>query len=213
MVKTLRDKFEREAISSLPRALFEGAVEVVDSEEDAERAVERLLAEPLLGFDTETRPSFRKGIHNDVALLQVASPEHCYLFRLSKMGLPPCLVRFLSAESGVRVALSWTDDLHQLHRRADFECAPMVELQDYAAQLGIEDRSLQKLYANIVGGQISKRQRLSNWERPVLTTAQQLYAATDAWACVVLYREIKRLLDTGEYVLMKCDDGSEDVEA
>lgn len=212
MVKTLRDRFGREEINSLPRALFAGAVEVVESEEAAERAVERLLTEPLLGFDTETRPSFRKGLHNDVALLQVSTPERCYLFRLSKMGLPLCLVRFLSTESGVRVALSWTDDLHQLHRRAAFECAPMVELQDYAARLGIEDRSLQKLYANIVGGCISKRQRLSNWERDELSVAQQQYAATDAWACIVLYREIKRLLDTGEYVLIKQDDGSESVE-
>ena len=113
------------------------------------------------------------------------------------MGLPDCLVKLLEDRSQLKVALSWTDDIHQLHRRRDFLPGRFFELQRYVQAIGIEDLSLQKLYANVFGEKISKTQQLSNWEAPSLTQAQKLYAATDAWAGIRLYDELKRLQHEG----------------
>ncbi len=200
-MKRIESSIDKEAVSAMPRELFGGEVVVVCDEAEAERAVSFLMSQTLLGFDTETRPSFKRGECHKVALLQVSTSEVCYLFRLSLLDMPPSVIRLLSEEGPVRVALSWHDDLHALHKRADFQCAPFVELQDYVRQLGVTDMSLQKLYANIFGKRIAKGCRLSNWEAPILTEAQKLYAATDAWACVKLYEEIGRLLRTGDYEL------------
>ncbi len=202
MTKIIFDKYDKKRIPQLPKDSFGGRIVVVQTRKAAERAVEFLLKQEVLGFDTETRPSFRKGRMYTVALLQVATRDVCFLFRLNKIGLPKALLSLLK-DGGVRVrvALSWRDDLCSLRRRKQFECAPFVELQDYAARLGIEDMSLQKLYANIFGKRIVKTQQLSNWENDVLTPAQQLYAATDAWACVMLYEEMTRLMETGDYIL------------
>ncbi len=202
MPKIIFDKYDKERIPQLPKECFGGRIVVVQTKKDAERAVEYLLKQEVLGFDTETRPSFRKGRVYTVALMQVATRDVCYLFRLNKIGLPKVLLTLLKdSRVRVRVALSWRDDLCSLRRRKQFECAPFVELQEYATRLGIEDMSLQKLYANIFGKRIAKTQQLSNWENDVLTPAQQLYAATDAWACVVLYEEMTRLMETGDYEL------------
>ena len=162
-----------------------------------------LLRFPRLGIDTETRPNFKPGAMNPVALLQVATPDTCFLFRLNFIGLPSCLVRLLTDSSSQRIGLSLHDDWSQLRRRADFEPVNYVELQDYVKQLGIEDMSLQKLYANLFRRKISKTQRLTNWEADVLTEPQKRYAATDAWACLKMYDEINRLLTTGNFKLVK----------
>ncbi len=199
MPKTLVSRYNKKKISQLPQALFEGRIEEVRSEREAERAVNYLLRQPVLGFDTETRPSFAKGKSYKVALLQVSGKDICFLFRLNMMDLSPSILRLLTDTKVTKVGLSWHDDLNSLHKRATFECAPFVELQQLCRELGITDMSLQKLYANIFGRRISKSQQLSNWEAENLTQSQKLYAATDAWACLMLYEEIMRLKQTGDY--------------
>lgn len=196
-MKKIVDRFDKHLIGNLPRAAFPGHIEVIISESDAERAVQYLLHQPILGFDTETRPSFTRGRQYAVALLQVSSRDVCFLFRLNHIGLPQCLVDLLTDQNVTKIGLSWHDDLRMLNRRRKFEAGTFVELQDMSKEMGIVDMSLQKLYANLFGQKISKTQQLSNWEADSLSDAQQLYAATDAWACIQLYEEMTRMQQEG----------------
>lgn len=200
-MKKIYDKFDKSIINSLPLVTFPGKIIVVLNEYEAERAVEYLLSCDVLGVDTETRPAFRKGNNHKVALLQVATRKECFLFRLNHLGLPQSLLRLLSNKQVPMVGLSWHDDLMFLHRREQFEPGWFIDIQDIIGNLGIVDKSLQKLYANLFGEKISKRQRLTNWEADVLTDRQKEYAAIDAWACIKLYDEIMNLLATKEYEL------------
>ena len=196
-MKRIVDKYDKQLIADLPRVLFPGHIEVIVSESDAERAVRFLMKQTLLGFDTESRPSFVRGKQYKVSLLQISTTDVCFLFRLNRIGLPKCLVMLLEDKKITKVGLSWHDDLHMLAGRNKFQPGTFVELQSVAEKLGIQDKSLQKLYANIFGKKISKSQRLSNWEAESLTEAQKQYAATDAWACIQLYNEMKRMQEEG----------------
>ena len=196
-MKILYNKFDKTLISDLPVASFPGRIEVVQGIPQAERAIRYLLSQDILGFDTETKPSFQKGQMNQVALLQVSSPDLCFLFRLNQIGLPQCIVRLLSDERITKVGLSVIEDLNKIRVYRRFKNGQFVELQNFVEEFGIEDKSLRKLYANVFGQKISKRQQLSNWEADVLTDAQKLYAATDAWACIKLYQELLRLREVG----------------
>ena len=200
-MKKIYDKFDKSIINSLPLVTFPGKIIVVLNEYEADRAVEYLLSCDVLGVDTETRPAFRKGNNHKVALLQVATRKEGFLFRLNHLGLPKSLLRLLSNKQVPMVGLSWHDDLMSLHRREQFEPGWFIDIQDIIGNLGIVDKSLQKLYANLFGEKISKRQRLTNWEADVLTDRQKEYAAIDAWACIKLYDEIMNLLATKEYEL------------
>lgn len=200
-MKTLYSKFDKKLISALPRALFEGRIFVIQTEAEASRAVDYLLASAVLGVDTETRPSFRKGCTNKVALLQVSTDDTCFLFRLNHIGVTESVKRLLQDDNVLKVGLSLRDDFASLHKRGEFEPRAFLDLQDYVRAFGIEDMSLQKLYANIFGQKISKGQRLTNWEADVLTEGQKLYAATDAWACIRLYRELETLKENNDYEL------------
>lgn len=206
MKKIIYQKYDKQKIADLPRVLFEGRIVVILTESEAQKAVDYLLSQPVLGVDTETRPSFKKGRINKVALLQVSSREICFLFRLNQLGVSPSIKRFLEDQSVPKIGLSWHDDLNMLHKTADFETGNFIDLQDLVKEVGVEDMSLQKLYANFFGQKISKRERLTNWEADILTDKQKLYAATDAWACVMLYEELMRLEQTGDYELKKVLD-------
>lgn len=201
MEKTIYNKFDKSEIAQLPVVSFPGRIIVVLSEAEADKAVDYLLSRPLLGLDTETRPAFRKGQNYKVSLLQVSTEDTCFLFRLNHIGLPDSVLRLLTDTKVTKVGLSWHDDLCMLRRRREFTPGQFVDIQNLTGQLGIEDQSLQKLYANLFGQKISKRQRLTNWDADVLTDRQKLYAATDAWACVNLYKEIQRLIQTDNYRL------------
>lgn len=207
-MKTLFEKIDKRLVVELPKVQFEGRIIVIQSEGEARKAVDYLQTFPRLGIDTETRPNFKPGSMNPVALLQVATPDTCFLFRLNQIGLPACVIRLLSEKTPQKIGLSLNDDWTQLRRRIDFKPSNYVELQDYVKQLGIADMSLQKLYANLFGQKISKNQRLSNWEADVLTEAQKRYAATDAWACLNLFDEINRLLTTRDYRLIPIQEES-----
>ncbi len=207
-MKTLFEKIDKRLVVELPKVQFEGRVIVIQSEGEARKAVDYLQTFPRLGIDTETRPNFKPGGMNPVALLQVATPDTCFLFRLNQIGLPACVIRLLSEKAPQKIGLSLNDDWTQLRRRADFKPSNYIELQDYVKRLGVADMSLQKLYANLFGQKISKNQRLSNWEADVLSEAQRRYAATDAWACLKLFDEINRLLTTRDYRLIPIQEES-----
>ena len=211
-MKEIFDKYDKALLASLPRVIFDGRIEVIVSERDAERAVKFLMKQLILGFDTETRPSFSRGKMNKVALLQVSTNDVCFLFRLNRIDIPQCLVRLLEDKKITKVGLSWHDDLRALNGRKSFRAGTFVELQDMAGQMGIVDISLQKLYANIFGQKISKGQRLTNWEADDLTEAQKKYAATDAWACIRLYEEMQRMQREGYSITQTHSEEKEKME-
>ena len=194
-------KTNKQVISGLPRFMYTGPIQTIIGVDTAERAVSVLRKSRLLGIDTETRPSFRKGESHKVALLQISTEELCFLFRLNRIGFPQCLIDLLSDESILKVGLSLKDDFHMLRARHPFSPKGFIDLQEFVKEMGIEDMSLQKLYANLFGEKISKRQRLPNWEADVLTDKQKEYAAIDAWACIKLYNEIMQLMATHDYEL------------
>ena len=202
MRKIIYNKFDKKSIAQLPTVTFPGKTVVVMSESEAEKAVDFLLSRDILGVDTETRPSFKKGESHMVSLLQVSTSDVCFLFRLNHIGITPAILRLLENKVVPMVGLSLHDDMLSLHKRVAFTPGFFIDLQDLVGELGIEDLSLQKLYANLFHQKISKRQRLTNWDSDVLNDKQKAYAALDAWACINLYKEILRLKQSGDYELM-----------
>ena len=209
MRKTIYNKFDKRAITALPVLKFPGRIIVIMSEGETEKAVDYLLSSDILGVDTETRPSFHRGEMHKVALLQVSTRNTCFLFRLNHTGITPAIKRLLEDTTVKKIGLSWHDDILMLRKRQEFTPGLFIDLQDIVGSIGIEDRSLQKLYANVFGQKISKRQRLTNWEIDVLNDKQKQYAATDAWSCINLYEEIERLRKTGDYDLVVSEEGRE----
>lgn len=212
MDKVIYSKFDKDALKNMPIACFPGKIVTVITENEANKAVDYLLTKNILGVDTETRPSFKKGQQHKVSLLQVAADDICYLFRLNIIGMVPSVIKLLSNKQVPMIGLSWHDDICSLKRRKDFESGFFIDIQEIVSELGIEDKSLQKLYANLFHKKISKRQRLSNWDIDVLSDKQKLYAATDAWACIKLYQEILRLKETGAFILKVTPDKNNKIE-
>lgn len=199
-IRQLYEQTPKEIVSTLPRYTFSGRIVVVQGEHEAAEALKCLRRQPIVGFDTETRPAFRRGIHHKVALVQLATDNICFLFRLNHIGFPKALSDFLADASILKVGLSLKDDnLMLTHRDAHYKPGGMIDLQQVAAEMGLKDMSLQKLYANVFGRFLSKKARLSNWEADILTDAQKVYAATDAVTCLQLYRELERLRQSGAY--------------
>ena len=201
MKKLIYNKVDKAMLSQLKRVEFYGKIYVVTSPDEAEHVVDYLLSQPILGFDTETRPAFEKGKRYRCSLLQVSTHTDCFLFRLNKIGLCPAVLRLLGDKEVTKVGLAWKNDTLSLKELGSFEPGRFIDLQDMVRELGIEDQSLVKIYANLFGERISKAERLSNWERNELTERQKEYAAIDAWACVRIYNEVSRLLATRDYEL------------
>ncbi len=208
-MKIIQDKYDKQKIQTLPRELFEGRIIVIFTEKEADKAVAYLMRQHLLGFDTETRPSFKKGHMHQVGLLQVSTHDTCFLFRLNQMGLPDSVVRLLEDHDITKVGLSLQDDFRLLKARRPFRTGTFVELQKEVKDIGIEDNSLQKIYANLFHKKISKNQQLSNWESESLSEAQQRYAATDAWACIKIHEEVARMKREGNFKLEKTPTADE----
>ncbi len=199
MSKLIKRAISKAEISVLPVVTFEGRIVTIQTVTDAEKAIDYLLTQKMVGVDTETRPSFVSGKSYKVSLLQVSTDEVCFLFRLNYIGFPQCIQRFIEDEKVMKIGLSLKDDFGALHKRSNFEPGEFIELQEYVRQFGIDDLSLQKIYAILFGQRISKNQRLSNWEAEVLNDRQKIYAATDAWACLMIYRYMENLRQTGDY--------------
>lgn len=182
----------KEAVAQMPTVSYPGTISIVDNPADARVALRELTRARVIGFDTETRPSFHKGRSHNVALMQLSTGDHCFLFRLNKLGISEGLRRLLEDPEIVKIGLSVHDDFSVM-RRVVPDLAPQgfIDLQEYVKYFHIYDISLQKIYAIIFGERISKAQRLTNWEADTLTDAQQTYAAIDAWACLRLYRRLR----------------------
>lgn len=202
-MKQIKDKITKAEIAAMPKVEFPGRIYVIYTEADTDKAVAYLMNQQIVGVDTETRPSFKRGQTHKVALMQISTQDTCFLFRLNKIGMPESLQNFLVNDT-LKIGLSLKDDFQVIRRRKDVhaEEGNWIELQDYVSRFGIEDRSLQKLYANLFGEKISKSQRLSNWEAESLSEAQMKYAATDAWACVQIYNCLQEM-ETNGYELIK----------
>lgn len=186
-------KISKEQVAELETAVFPGRIIVIQSESEAEKAVSYLEKFKLIGFDTETRPSFTKGVVRKIALMQLSTNDTCFLFRLNLIGIPECLIRLLIASDITKIGLSLKDDFAAIRKRIQLEPKGFIELQSFVKKFGIEDNGLQRIYAILFGERISKGQRLSNWEADILTEAQQKYAALDAWACLQIYNKLVRL--------------------
>lgn len=175
----------------MPLMVYPGHITIVDTISMAHEALRILSVAKIVGFDTETRPAFRKGCQNKVALMQISTEEMCFLFRLNKIGIPKELKEFLENPEIIKIGLSVHDDFHSMSHTDDtIKPQGFIDLQKLVRQYEIADISLQKIYAIIFGGRISKGQRLTNWEADVLTPAQQAYAALDAWACLKIYNHL-----------------------
>ncbi|MDR0412579.1 MAG: 3'-5' exonuclease domain-containing protein 2 [Dysgonamonadaceae bacterium] len=180
----------KEEISLFPIEEFAGQIREVKTEEETKEAVDYLSKFEMLGFDTETRPCFRKGHANGVALIQLSTADTCFLFRLNKKDPSPALIRFLSDPKTLKIGLSLRDDFQSIRRKMKFMPEGFVDLQKIVLQHGIKDISLQKIYALLFNKRISKKQRLTNWEAEELTESQKKYAALDAWACLKIYEKL-----------------------
>lgn len=178
-------------ISELPQVTFDGNIYIIDSMSKMSMAVNALRKEKLVGFDSETRPAFFKGKTNQVALLQISSLEDCFLFRTNKIGIPEKLKQLIEDESIKKIGLSLNNDFNAMGRFADITPRGFIDIQSLVKEYDIVDQSLQRIYAILFGKKISKSQRLSNWEAPTLTPAQQQYAAIDAHACLEIYNYLE----------------------
>jgi ribonuclease D len=181
----------KEELENLPLIQFHGKIYIVETEEQMRAAAEMIGRETLLGCDTETKPAFKKGVTHNVALLQLSSDNIAWLFRLNKIKLSKEMIDILENPRILKTGVALHDDLRALQKHKSFTPAGFIDLQDMARKLGIEDFSLKKLAALTLNIRISKRQRLSNWEAPSLAEGQALYAATDAWVALGIYRQLK----------------------
>ncbi len=181
--KTITD----EELAELPLSVFEGKIHLIEKVEELTDAINYLKNHPVLGFDTETRPAFKKGQNHQVALLQLSTAHEAFLFRTNLIGLSPGLIKILGSPSIIKVGAAIRDDIKILQKLAHFKPGGFVELQELVKLHGIENFSLKKLAAIVCDMRISKSQRLTNWEAPVLTEQQQVYAATDAWISYMIY--------------------------
>lgn len=188
---TFASSISNEAAALLPAAQFDGEIIVVEDGDALDEAYDYLSAQKVLGFDTETRPSFTKNKLNKVALLQLSTRERCYLIRLCRMKSPDKAIKLLENSRITKVGVGLASDMSSLGRLWRFTPRGFVELQNEVERFGIENKSLRKMAAIVLGERVSKAQRLSNWEAATLTAQQQLYAATDAWVCLRIMDAMK----------------------
>lgn len=182
---------DKQDVNQMPHVAFPGRIHVITSIPQVKNAVAALRTSPIAGFDTETRPCFKRGERHSVALLQLSTETDAFLIRLNKTGITTPLKQYLEDPGIIKVGLSTTDDFHQLTRLSDIHPAGFIELQQLVKQYGITDMSLQKIYAILFQQKISKNQQLTNWEASQLSDAQQRYAAIDAWACLRIYERLQ----------------------
>ncbi len=179
-------------VAALEAVHFDGRIVVVDTTDALTKACKELSRQSLIGFDTETRPSFTAGVTNKVALLQLSTDECCYLIRLNKLPLSREILSILSNGNIAKIGADVKNDITALNRLRHFTAKGFIDLQDEVVKYGIEDKSLRKISGIVLGKKVSKAQRLSNWAAKQLTPQQQMYAATDAWVCIEIYHRLTK---------------------
>lgn len=185
--------FRQEAINSLPLAAWVGSVQIINSQDDIQLPVELLSRSAVIGFDTETRPAFRKGEKYPVSLLQLAGEDRVVLFQLNQIGLPLELCELLANPKIIKVGVGLNYDLRMLRELRDFTPQGFVDLAPLARQRGINQGGLRGLAASVLGLRISKSARTSNWDTKELSPQQIRYAATDAWISREIYLALNKL--------------------
>jgi ribonuclease D len=185
-----QENITAEQLAEYELSWFKGEIVLVDNLKTFHEVFPRLLRSDLLGFDTETRPTFRKGRKNSVSLIQLSTGDLACLFRINKIGIPDELVRLLSDPSVIKAGVAVHDDIRFLKGVKKFSPGGFTDLQNFVKDYGIQSSGLKKLAAIVLGFRISKRQQVTDWEAEVLTEAQQVYAATDAWVCYQIYRKL-----------------------
>lgn len=179
-----------EEVAALDAVQFDGEIVVVDNAAALADACCYLAGQSLIGFDTETRPSFTAGVTNKVALLQLFGGEKCFLVRLNRVGLSRDVVALLQNPAIAKIGAAVSNDILSLNALRHFKARGFIDLQTLVGDYGIEDKSLRKISGIVLGKKVSKAQRLSNWEAKILTPQQQMYAATDAWVCVEIFKKL-----------------------
>jgi ribonuclease D len=185
-----RKNISSEEIQTLPYGSFKGHVQLIETPAAAERIAHQLSKEKILGFDTETRPAFKSGVVHRVALLQLSTNTHAWLFRLHHTGLPENIIEILSAPEIIKCGVAIRDDLKALQRLKSFLPDGFIELAKLAKENGLEVEGLRKLSAILLGLRISKSAQTTNWEARALTEKQINYAATDSWVCHQIYHQL-----------------------
>ena len=183
-------RITKQEINELPLFKYEGKVVIAATEQQVDKAIFEIEEHAVVGFDTESKPTFKKGQFNHVALVQVAVPDKVYLLRIHQIGITTTLARFLSNEQIKKIGIALDDDLIALKRRRRFGPSGFLDLNKIAPTLGIENIGARNLSALLLNNRISKNQQISNWENPTLTGPQVRYAATDAWICLEIYNKL-----------------------
>lgn len=186
-------RMTKEEINTFPIRRWDGPVHVISSEREVSGAVTILSREPVLGFDTETRPAFKKGQKYLPSLLQLAGENMVYLFQLNHVGLPEPLIHLLANSGIIKTGVSLGYDLRELKKIAPFEHAGFVGLGKMSKDKGIKNHGLRGLAAVVLELRISKSAQTSNWARAELSPSQIRYAATDAWVGRELYLKLLSL--------------------
>ena len=189
-LNVMKKSISNDELAELPLSSFEGVIHVIEQPEDMGSALEYLGRQSILGFDTETRPAFKKGQIYPVSLLQLSTSEQAFLFRINKIGLPAGLIKILASSKIEKVGVAIRDDIKILQRVAPFKPGGFVELQELVKNYGIESFSLKKLSAIVLGFRISKSARLTNWDVHELSEQQLIYGATDAWVSCEIYKQL-----------------------
>ncbi len=189
----LRERISTEEVNALPMRAYEGTIELIDKPEQVEEAVREIEQYNIVGFDTESRPAFKKGESYPVSLLQFATPKKAYLFRVNLIGMPPGVNRLLSNPKLIKLGIALHDDIKDLRRLGVSNPQGYQDIHSFIKDKGVINTGLRKLAAMILGFRISKSQQTSNWENEVLNERQQVYAATDAWVCLEIYEKLKKL--------------------
>ena len=186
-----QSEISKEQVAGLDLIQYEGPIHVIDSRESFAREIGNLAREQILGIDTETRPSFKKGTMYPTSLIQLSTLDQAWIIRVSRIGYPKELLGLLSREVPLKVGLSLHDDLRRLRSDFQFEPRGFLDLQQYVEAFRIEEKGLKKLSGIVLGRRISKSQQVSNWDADLLTEAQLRYAATDAWICLMIYYKLR----------------------
>ncbi|MEL7004779.1 MAG: 3'-5' exonuclease [Bacteroidota bacterium] len=184
------DTITNQEINELELNRYEGEIVMVDKAEDLSKIFREIRKENVVGFDTETKPAFKKGQVHDVSLVQIATEEKAYIIRINHTGITNEIYDFLSSKDIVKVGVALRDDLKDLQRLRPFTPEGFEELNQLVKPIGIESNGLRKLTAIILGFRISKSAQTSNWESETLTEKQLNYAATDAWVCIKMYNSL-----------------------
>ncbi len=179
-----------EEINELELDRFEGEVHLVENERQLNEAIKVLNKESVVGFDTESKPAFKKGEFNNISLIQISTENDAYLIRVNKTGITNKLKSFLESQDTLKIGVALRDDLKDLKKLRNMEPGGFLELNQLVKEIGIESNGLRKLTAIILGFRISKNAQVSNWEKDELTEKQIFYAATDAWVCVCMYNKL-----------------------